>query len=166
MIYGTVIWKNCHRQCFMESTQSSPHPKSRAIMGFTWSQRKKWVALTASGTSIRRSWAGTWTAYKYTIQFPPKKCKDICTLMRKIFKNLRVALNQFQKLAGKLQYVSLGIPIGRSLFTPLDMAMRGDPDFITITPIVRQCLEDWRCLIQCMAKEPTSVMQLIMCPPS
>ena len=103
---------------------------------------------------------------QYTIQLPPKKCRDICTLMSKILKNLRVALNQFQKLAGKLQHASLGIPRGRSLFTPLDMEMRGDPDFITITQILRQCLEDWRCLIQCMAKEHTSVMQLIMRPPS
>ena len=30
---------------------------------------------------------------QYTIQLPPKKCRDICTLMRKILKKLRVALN-------------------------------------------------------------------------
>ena len=46
------------------------------------------------------------------------------------------------------------------------MEMRGDTDFITITPNLRQCLEDWQCLVQCMAKEPTSLMQLIMRPPS
>ena len=42
--------------------------------------------------------------------------------------------------------------------------MRGDPDFITITPNLRQCLEDCWCLVQCMAKEPTSAMQLTMRP--
>ena len=92
--------------------------------------------------------AGIWDFYKdilgwdldgiqYTFQLPPKKCRDICTSMHKLLKNLRFALNQFQKLAGKLQHASLGIPIRRSLFTPLDMAMRGDPEFITITPILR-----------------------------
>ena len=69
-----------------------------------------------------------------TIQLLPKKCRDICTLMYKLIKKLRVALNPFQKLAGKLQHASLGIPIGRSLFTPLDMEMRGDPDFIHPRP--------------------------------
>ena len=86
--------------------------------------------------------------------------------MLKLLNKLRFALNQFQKLAGKLQHASLGIPRWRSLFTPLDMLMRGDPEFITITPNLRPFLEDWRCLVQCMKKEPTSVMQLIMRPPS
>ena len=102
----------------------------------------------------------------YTIQLPAKKCSDICTLMRKLLKKKRVALNQFQKLAGKLQHASLAIPSGRSLFTPLDMAMRNDPDVIIIDETLRQCLEDWRCLVQCMAREPTSVRLLVMCPPT
>ena len=86
--------------------------------------------------------------------------------MRKLLKKKRVALNQFQKLAGKLQHASLEIPSGRSLFTPLDMAMRNDPDFIAIDETLRQYLEDWRCLVQCMAREPTSVRLLVMCPPT
>ena len=86
--------------------------------------------------------------------------------MLKLLKNIRVALNKFQKLAGKLQHVSLGIPSGRSLFAPLDMEMRGDTYFITITPNLLQCLEDLQCLVQLMAKGHTSVMQLVMRPPS
>ena len=93
-----------------------------------------------------------------------KKSADICTLMRKLLKKKRVALNQFQKLAGKLQHASLEILSGRSLFTPLDMAMRNDPDFIAIGETLRQCLEDWRCLVQCMARKPNSVRLLVMCP--
>ena len=91
-----------------------------------------------------------WDLYgiQYKIQPPPNKCKDICTVMRKFVKKLIVALHQFQKISGKLHHEFLKIPIGRSLFTPLDMAMRGDPDFINITPILRQCLEDWRCIFQ------------------
>ena len=63
--------------------------------------------------------------------------------MRKILKKLRVTLTEYQKLAGKLQHESLAMSSGRSLFTPLDMAMKGDPDFVSITPVLRQCLEDW-----------------------
>ena len=103
---------------------------------------------------------------QYTIQPPPKKRKDIYTLLRKLLNNLRIALNQFQKLAGIFQHASLRIPIRRSLFNPLDMAKRGDTDFITITPILSRCLDDWRCFVQCMEKEPTSGMQVIMLQPS
>ena len=70
------------------------------------------------------------------------------------------------EIAGKLQHASLEILSGRSLFIPLDIKMRGDPDFITITPNLRQRLKDWRCLVHCMANDPTSEMQLIMRPPS
>ena len=52
--------------------------------------------------------------------------------MRKLLKKKRVALNQFQKLAGKLQHALLAIPSGRSLFTLLDMAVRNDPDVMTL----------------------------------
>ena len=86
---------------------------------------------------------GLWGVYKeilgwdfdgiaYTIQPPEKKCADICTLMRKLLKKKRVVLNQFQKLASKLQHALLAIPSGRLLFAPLDMAMRDDPDSIAI----------------------------------
>ena len=78
---------------------------------------------------------------QYTIQFLPKKCIDIFTLMRKLLKNIIVTFNQFQKLAGKLQHAYLGIPRGRSPFTPLNTEMRDNPDFINITPNLRQCLE-------------------------
>ena len=60
----------------------------------------------------------------------------------------------------------MGIPGGRSLFTPIDMVISGNPYFISITPTLLQCLEDWRCLIQCMAKTPTSALQLIGAAPT
>ena len=84
-----------------------------------------------------------WDLYgiQYIIQIPPNKCRYICTLMRKLLKQLIVALNQIHKTSGKLQHASLGIPSRRSLFTPLDMEMGSNPDFITITPILRQYLE-------------------------
>ena len=80
------------------------------------------------------------------------------------FKNKRLALNQFRKLARKLQHVSLAIPRGRSLFTQLDMTVCNDPDFIGINETIRQCLEDWCYLVQCMSYEPTLVRLLVMCP--
>ena len=86
--------------------------------------------------------------------------------MHKFKKKRCVTLDKFQKLAGKLQHTSMGIPGGRSLFTPIGMAISGNPYFISITPTLHQCLEDWHCLIQCMAKTPTSVLQLIADAPT
>ena len=68
--------------------------------------------------------------FKWNHAITSEKCKDICVLMRKLLKNCRVTLNEFQKLVGKLQHASMGIPGGRSLFTPIDMAISGNPDFI------------------------------------
>ena len=52
------------------------------------------------------------------------------------------------------------------MFTPIDMAISGHQYFISIPPTLLQCLKDWRCLIQCMAKTPTSVLQLIVSAPT
>ena len=102
----------------------------------------------------------------YTIKIPANKNSDMCNLMRRIQIKLRVALTEYQKLAGKIQHASLAMPSGRSLFTPLDMAMKGDPDFVSITPVLQQCLEDWRVMVQFMASNPTYVRQLVMAPSS
>ena len=45
-----------------------------------------------------------------TIQLPTKKCDKIFTMLRTILQQIKVPLNTFQKLAGKLQHASLGMP--------------------------------------------------------
>ena len=75
------------------------------------------------------------------------------------------SLHQFQQLAGRLQHASIAIPGGNSLFTPLDMAMRGDPTTIHITPIIQEALGDWCTLVQHLKRHPTSVLQLVRQPP-
>ena len=101
-----------------------------------------------------------------TLQLPVPKCQKICTLIRKINKKKRISLKKFQQLAGKLQHASFGIPGGKGLFSPLQMAMAGNPDFINLTPLIKQTLQDWRCIIHFMEKHPTSVLQLTIDYPS
>ena len=60
----------------------------------------------------------------------------------------------------------MGIPGGRSLFNPINMAISGKPYFILITPTLHQFLEDWHCLTQCMSKTPISVLQLVFSAPT
>jgi hypothetical protein len=98
----------------------------------------------------------------YTLQLPQEKCKTIAQLIRKILKKKRVSLNKFQKLAGKLQHASFGIPGGKGLFSPVQMAMTKNPDFINITNELKIILSDWRYMIHFLQKHPTSVLQLIV----
>ena len=118
----------------------------------TWSHQKEILGWDFDGAA-------------FTIQLPEEKCRVICGLIRKTLKKPKVSLNHFQKLAGKLQHACMGIPGGKALFTPLDMAMKGDPEYIRLTPSLKQCLEDWRFFIRYMQKHPTSVLQLVCATP-
>ena len=116
---------------------------------------------------------GTWSTKKeilgwdfdginFTISLPEKKCKAIIALIRKNLKEKKVTLNAFQKVAGKLQHASFGIPGGAGLFSPIQTAMTGDPSHIEITDEMKQILSDWRYIIHYMSKNPTSVLQLVV----
>ena len=64
-----------------------------------------------------------------------------------------------------MQHASFGIPGGRSLFTPIDMAIKKGDAFVQLTPWLIQTLVDWRFLVLAVAKRPTSIFQLISRPP-
>jgi hypothetical protein len=98
---------------------------------------------------------------KFTIRLPSKKCQEIITFIRKILKIKRPSLNKYQKLAGKLQHASFGIPGGTGLFTPIQMAMSGNPSFIPLTSELKCILKDWQYMIKYMDTNPTSVLQLV-----
>ena len=143
-----------------------PPPEVTGHNGFDSIAYKKLIAGEGVWDTRKEILGWDFDGEAYTIQLPQKKCTDICTLMRKLLRKKRAPLNQFQKLAGKLQHASTALPNGRALFTPLDMAMRNDPEFVDIDRMMRQCLEDWRFIIQCMTQEPTSVRQLVTMPPT
>jgi hypothetical protein len=97
----------------------------------------------------------------FTIQLPPQKCDDIILQIKKLSNLKRASLNKYQKLSGKLQHASFGIPCGRALFSPIQHAMRFNPKFINLVPELKQILNDWKYMIQYMKKHPTSVLQLV-----
>jgi hypothetical protein len=97
----------------------------------------------------------------FTIKLPSKKCQEIIIFIRKILKIKRPSLNKYQKLAGKLQHASFGIPGGTGLFTPIQMAMSGNPSFIPLTSELKCILKDWQHMIKYMDDNPTSVLQLV-----
>jgi hypothetical protein len=97
----------------------------------------------------------------FTIRLPSQKIKDIIKLIRGMLKMKRPSLNKYQKLAGKLQHASLGLPGGKGLFSPIQIAMQGNPEFVPLTCVLKQCLKDWQAIIRHMEKNPTSVLQLV-----
>ena len=103
---------------------------------------------------------------EYTIQLPSEKCDAICKLLRRIIKQKQVTKQKFQQIVGKLQHASFGIPGGKSLFTPLDMALQRTSEFVVMTPLLQQTLADWRVMVQYLSKYPTSIFQLIPKPPA
>ena len=115
---------------------------------------------------------GTWDGIKeilgwlfdgnaFTLQLPPEKCDKIVIQINSILKKKRVSLNTYQKLAGKLQHASFGIPGGPSLFSPIQRAMLRDPEFINLSNDLTHALVDWRYIIKFLKKHPTSVRQLV-----
>ena len=120
---------------------------------------------------------GTWSYEKeilgwifngkdFTIQLPTEKCTKIITIINAVLKLKRASLNKFQKLSGKLQHASFGIPSGKGLFSPIQMAMRGNPEFIALSNELKIILEDWRYIIRYLKNNPTSVSQLVQNFPS
>jgi hypothetical protein len=97
----------------------------------------------------------------YTIQLPPAKCQAVILQIRKMLKLHCTLLNKYQKIAVKLQHASLGIPCGRALFSPLQMAMCNNPKFITLMDDLQQIFLDWTFMIRFMKDHPTLVLQLV-----
>ena len=120
---------------------------------------------------------GTWSFQKeilgwlfdgeaYTIQLPPEKCSEICRLISRMLRLPQVHIRKFQSITGKLQHASFGIPGGKSLFTPFDMALNAATEMVVLTPVLKQALADWRVFVQYLARHPTSIFQLIQQPPA
>ena len=102
----------------------------------------------------------------YTITLPTEKSRKIEQLTKKVLNSKATPLKRFQELAGKLQHASLAIHGGRGLFSPIYMATKGDPEFVTITKELRRALEDWRALVQHMTRVPTPIQLLVPDLPS
>jgi hypothetical protein len=98
---------------------------------------------------------------KYTIQLPPDKCDNIIKLIKTSLKQRVLPLKKFQKIAGKLQHASLGVPGGSGLFSPLQAAMVGNPKYINVDKYLKVALEDWRTIIHFQKTHPISVKQLV-----
>ena len=97
----------------------------------------------------------------YTIHLPPEKMEKIVKEIDKVRRLDAIPLNRMQKLAGKLQHASYAMPGGWGLFSPIQMAMRGNPRQVTLTPFLKETLKDWKAIIKELSSLPTHVLQLV-----
>ena len=97
----------------------------------------------------------------FTLQLPKDKTEKIAQLTKKVLRSKAAPLKRFQELAGKLQHASFGIPGGKGMFSPIYAAMKGDPEFVTITSNLRRTLEDWRTMVQHFHRHPTPTRLLV-----
>ena len=97
----------------------------------------------------------------FTIQLPPAKCEVIIQQIRKLLKIKRLSLKKYQKIAGKLQHASFGIPSGKALFSHIQQAMQNNPKFIPLTTELILILQDWQYIIRFMKFHPSLVLQLV-----
>jgi len=91
----------------------------------------------------------------------PEKCAKISKLIKKVCKQSHCPLQKFQELAEKLQHASFGIPGGKGLFSPIHAAMRTTTKTVTLTPLIKTTLQDWRTLVNHLGKNPTPVQLLV-----
>ena len=102
---------------------------------------------------------------EYTIYLPPKKTEKLRKLLKTTAKQKSSPLKQFQSIAGKMNHATIGIPNGKALCSALYSATKGDPESVTITPMVKQSLNDWNILLHQISTRPTHVLELIPNPP-
>lgn len=115
---------------------------------------------------------GTWDTTKeilgwildgsnFTLTLPENKCNKIVSDIKLMVNKRGVPLKDFQKVAGKLQHASFGVPGGRGLMSPIHRALGKSPRWIRMTGVLKQTLRDWASLVRDLARNPTLVTLLI-----
>ncbi len=97
----------------------------------------------------------------YTIQLPPDKVTKLQDRLTEILTEKEAPYNEFEKVMGKINHASIGIPNGRGLSAPIYQAMKHNKTTVPINPPVKQALKDWKTIIQEVANRPTHVLELM-----
>lgn len=98
-----------------------------------------------------------------TVQLTESKAAAYTAELRKLIRKRRIPIARYRKIIGKLRFASLCLPAGRALMTPLNYALRGDPNFVGCgkNSEVRESLGDWLQLLLDLARRPTSVHEIV-----
>jgi hypothetical protein len=98
-----------------------------------------------------------------TVQISDAKATDIVTEIRRILKKKHVQLKRYRQIVGKLRHVALILPGIRGLFSPINRALRGEPQVIGLgkTSEVRAAFLDLAHMVANLATRPTHVKELV-----
>ena len=105
-----------------------------------------------------------------TISITDEKYTKLLTQLNALINQPRVQLKHFEKLKGKLNWLSDAIVTGKPLLGDLDDFFHRQIDstkrWTTLPTHIIQSLKDWRTLIQHLHKRPTSVFELVPTKPA
>jgi hypothetical protein len=88
-----------------------------------------------------------------TVRLPAQKAEALLKELRKSLRKQRLPLKRFQSLVGRLQHAARILPSSKAFFTPMNDALRGLPNFISLSRQgeVREALLDAGVLVQELA---------------
>ena len=137
-----------------EITGSSMGPaisEKKLIAEGTWETRKEILGWVLDG--IAR-----------TIELPTKKCDKILAELRTARRSKTLKVTDLRKIQGKLQFASIGLPVGKPLLGPMDLiiakAVAAKRSHIRNTDLVTTYFRNWAGLLHLMRSRPTHVREL------
>ena len=118
-----------------------------------WSQSKELLGFVFDGRSR-------------TVHLTQRKAVGIADAITRLLRKTRAAVPKFQSVVGKMRHVATILPSARSLFTPINRALRGHPSTISLSASgeVRAALLDLRQMVTTLAARPTHVKEILPAP--
>ena len=95
------------------------------------------------------------------IELPEDKVIKLTKELKAVGRRKSVEHNRFERLYGKLQHASLGIPVGKPLLGPIVRASHPARHNVPISSQLKQTLQRWRRLIRTVGANPTHCKELV-----
>lgn len=99
---------------------------------------------------------------RQTIALPAHRAARLLEIFDRLRGKTRLALKKWQQILGELRSMVLAIPGGRGLFSVLQHGVKmRERNRVTITPSMRDQLDDFEALAQALAERPTRLAEIV-----
>jgi hypothetical protein len=115
-----------------------------------WAQSKESLGFVFDGQSC-------------TVHLTQRKALGITEAITRLLKKMQDQVPKFRSVVGKMRHVATILPSARSLFTPVNRALRGHPSTISLgaSGEVRVALLDLRQRVTTLAARPKHVREIL-----
>jgi hypothetical protein len=115
-----------------------------------WSHQKEILGFVVNGDTK-------------TVSITEARATDIVGEIRKILKKKQVQLKRYRRIVGKIRHVALIMPGVKGLFSPINKALRGEPQTIGLgkNSDVRAAFLDMAHMVSSLARRPTHIKELV-----